>query len=151
MKNIYNRYPHSQSCSCEVCKSFCKRPGWWTPEQTKEIIKVGYYNKIMLEISPELTFGVLSPAFKGCEMNIAINLFKENWCTFYHNGLCDLHNTPYLPLECAFCNHDSKGQGQKCHTDIEQLWKSKENQKIIKEWGEMVGLWERLRRTVSLY
>ena len=30
-------------------------------------------------------------------------------------GLCTLHSTGLLPLECRFCHHSRIGQGIKCH------------------------------------
>jgi hypothetical protein len=41
---------------------------------------------MMLEISPELNFSVLSPVFKGCEGNSALQKFLNNWCTFLENN-----------------------------------------------------------------
>ena len=53
----------------------------------------GYGNRMMLEMAPELTFGVLSPAFKGCEGNFALNEFSKNGCNFFKNSLCELFGT----------------------------------------------------------
>ena len=48
--------------------------GWWTVEQAAEAISTGLAFRMMLEIAPELTFGVLSPAFKGCEAGLRITI-----------------------------------------------------------------------------
>lgn len=101
---------------------------------------------MMLEISPEMNFGVLSPAFKGCEGSIALNIHASNGCNFLKDNLCELHNTGLIPLECSFCHHDRIGLGKKCHADIEKDWKSPKGQALIKEWGKTVGLWEQLRK-----
>lgn len=89
---------------------------------------------MMLEISPDMTFGVLSPAFKGCERNYALQEFAKNGCNFLNNGLCDLHGTGFEPLECLYCHHLRKGLGQKCHEDIEKDWRTPEGQNLVKEW-----------------
>jgi hypothetical protein len=67
---------------------------------------------MMLEVSPELTFGVLSPAFKGGEMNFALQEFSQNKCTFLENDLCGLFNSALSRLECRFCHHTRTGEGK---------------------------------------
>lgn len=94
----------------------------------------------MLEIAPELTFGVLSPAFKGCERSIAADQFAQNKCTFLKNDRCELYGTGYQPLECRFCHHDRRGLGPKCHADLEKDWKTPAGQALVEAWIRQVGL-----------
>lgn len=100
---------------------------------------------MMLEISPELNFGVISPAFKGCEGKLALNIYAGNGCNFYKAGLCELYPTDLTPLECRYCHHDRTGLGIKCHSDIEKEWNSERGKALVKKWGNIVGLWERLK------
>ena len=65
-KTLLEKYPASEPCTCDVCLSYCIRPGWWTVEQATAAFDAGYGDRMMREIAPEFTFGVLSPAFKGC-------------------------------------------------------------------------------------
>ena len=58
------KYPPSEPCSCDVCLAYYARHNWWADEDAIRLIDAGYGNRMMLEIAPELTFGVLSPAFK---------------------------------------------------------------------------------------
>jgi len=142
-KNLAKKYPPSQPCSCDVCLSYCKRPGWWTVEEAARAIDAGYADRMMLEMSPELTFGVLSPAFKGNEGSIALQIFANKGCTFLINDLCALFGTGYQPLECRFCHHSRCGMGKKCHLDIEMDWCSREGQKLVIKWGKTTGFFER--------
>jgi len=112
------------------------RPGWWTVEEAAQAIEAGYGHRMMLELSPEMTIGVLSPAFKGCEGFYALQEYAGNGCNFLNNGLCELHETGHLPLECRFCHHLRKGLGQKCHADIERDWRTPAGQAMIKRWIE---------------
>lgn len=123
-KTWFEKYPPSEPCTCGVCLSYCARPGWWTVEQATHAIEAGFGNRMMLEIAPELTFGVLAPAFKGSERLIATNIFAGNGCTFFKNNLCELFGTAHQPLECRFCHHDRKGLGLRCHSDLEGDWKT---------------------------
>lgn len=91
---------------------------------------------MMLEISPEMTFGVLSPAFKGCEGSYALQEYANNGCNFLKDGLCELHGTGYEPLECLYCHHLRKGLGQECHADIEKDWRTSAGQALVRKWIE---------------
>lgn len=137
-KSLKERYTPSEPCSCDICRSYCIRPGWWTVEEAKQAIKAGYGNRMMLEISPDMTFGVLSPAFRGCERNYALQQYANNGCNFLKNGLCELHGTGFEPLECIFCHHLRKGLGQKCHADIEKDWQTPDGQTLVKNWIKQI-------------
>ena len=133
-KTLSEKYPPSQPCSCVVCRAYCKRPGWWTVEQAARAIKAGYGARMMLELSPDRRFGVLSPAFLGCEGGIALQEYASNGCCFLENGLCELHGTGHEPIECLYCHHLRSGKGQSCHTDLEKDWKTPAGQTLVKTW-----------------
>ena len=141
--NLKHKYQPSEPCSCDICQSYCRRPGWWTVKEAERAIKKGFSNRMMLEVSPERDFGVLSPAFKGNEGHFAYQLFSKNGCTFFRNGLCELFGTGLQPLECLYCHHSREGLGCKCHEDIEKDWKSIQGQKLVVNWGNITGLWQR--------
>jgi len=134
---LQEKYPPSPPCSCEICVGYCARPGWWTVEEAASAIKAGYYSRMMLEVAPEFTFGVLSPAFKGCEINFAVNEFAAAGCTFLVNNLCELYGTGHQPLECCYCHHDRVGTGPQCHADIENEWHTNEGRRLIWHWCDI--------------
>ncbi len=104
----------------------------------------GYGNRMMLEIAPELTFGVLSPAFNGCEKFYATEQFSRNGCTFLKEDRCELYGTSYQPLKCRFCHHERRGLGLKCHADLEKDWETPDGQVLVERWIRQVGLRDRL-------
>ncbi|MHC1771249.1 MAG: hypothetical protein AB9907_05830 [Flexilinea sp.] len=132
--SLIYRFPPSEPCSCEICKAFCRRPGWWSVEEAKKAINAGYGNRMMLEMSPDFSFGVLSPAFRGCEQNFALQEYSRFGCNFLLNGLCELHDTEFAPLECRFCHHSRKGLGLECHAALERDWKTPAGQALVKVW-----------------
>jgi hypothetical protein len=148
-KKLSDKYPPSEPCSCEVCLSFCVRPGWWTVEEAERVIDAGYAGRMMLEMAPELSFGVLSPAFKGCEANFAMNIFAKDGCNFLKDNLCELFGTGLQPLECRFCHHNRSGLGKKCHTEIENAWNSVKGKSLIVKWAKLTGFWERMNNRTS--
>ena len=140
--NLYKKYPPSEPCSCEICLSYCHRPGWWTVEEARKAMEAGYAGRMMFELSPERNFGVLSPAFKGNEGNYALQIFSKNGCTFLNHGLCELFGTGLQPLECRYCHHDRKGMGVQCHHDLEKDWKTEKGKRLIVQWGNRTGFWK---------
>ena len=136
--NIIESFPPSEPCSCEICTKYCQRPGWWTIEEFERVLESQYYHRVMLEVAPELTFSVLSPAFKGCESNFALQDYAKNGCNFFINGLCELFGTNVQPLECRYCHHERAGKGIECHTAIENEWNSHEGKKLVEVWIDKV-------------
>lgn len=133
------KYPPSPPCSCDVCKMYCRRPGWWTVDEAARAIEAGYGKRMMLEMAPDFTFGVLSPAFKGCEVRFAYQEYASAGCTFLVDAKCELHGTGHQPLECRFCHHDRPGMGPGCHAEIEQDWNTQAGRDLIVQWNEIVG------------
>ena len=64
-KTLIKKYPPSEPCTCDVCLAYCARPGWWTVEEAARALDAGYGNRMMLEVAPELTFGVLVSGIQG--------------------------------------------------------------------------------------
>ncbi|MCO1604469.1 hypothetical protein [Desulfosporosinus nitroreducens] len=135
--SLMEEYLPSEPCNCEICKAYCIRPGWWTVEEASIAIDAGYGDRMMLEMSLDLTFGVLSPAYKGCEQNFALQEYSHFGCIFFSNNLCELHDNGFQPLECRFCHHSREGLRQKCHADIEKQWLTPAGQALVAKWITM--------------
>ncbi len=142
-KSLAEKYPPSEPCACEICLAYCMRPGWWTVEEASRAIEAGYGSRMMLEMSPEMSFGVLAPAFKGCEVSFAMELYASRGCTFLKDNRCELHGTGFQPLECRFCHHDRPGQGKQCHADLEKDWHTPGGAALVVRWSKLTGFWQR--------
>ncbi len=146
---LHEKYPPSKPCSCAICTAYCSRPGWWTVDEALKAIHAGYGKRMMLEMSPGFHFGVLSPAFRGCEQNFALQEFSHFGCNFLSGGLCELHGTGLEPLECRFCHHLRRGMGEKCHADIEKDWRTPNGQALVTAWLREYGTRARLVAAVK--
>lgn len=140
--SLNEKFPPSEPCGCDICRGYCKRPGWWTVEEAGRAVEAGLGGRMMLEMSPDFSFGVLSPAFFGCERNFALQEFSGRGCGFLSGGLCELHATGFQPLECRFCHHMRQGLGEKCHRHLERDWKTPAGQALVAAWAKAAGLWE---------
>ncbi len=143
MKTLKQKYPPSEPCSCETCRSYCLRPGWWTVEEAEAAIRAGYAHRMMLELSPDGDLAVLSPAFLGNEVNFALQDFAGNGCSFFREGHCELFGTGHEPLECRFCHHDRTRRGMECHQDLAKDWMTPHAKRVIVRWGNLTGFWEK--------
>ena len=145
-KSLAEKYPPSEPCSCPVCVSYCRRPGWWTVEEAARAIEMGYSSRMMLEMSPDRSFGVLSPAFRGCEVQFAVNEYATRGCTFLKNERCELYGTGLTPLECRFCHHGRLGQGPRCHADIGRDWNTAAGRALVVRWSNLTDFWAKLQK-----
>lgn len=142
---LSEQYPPSPPCDCPVCRDYCLRPGWWTVAEADRAISAGYGSRMMLEMAPDRSFAVLSPAFRGCELDFARDLYSGRGCTFLSDGRCELHGTGHQPLECRFCHHDRPGDGKRCHADIERDWNTPAGRALVVMWSRLTGFWRHLR------
>jgi hypothetical protein len=124
-----------------VCLAFCRRPGWWTVTQAAAALDAGLGARMMLEVAPERSFGVLAPAFYGCEGTFALQRYAGGGCNFLKDNLCELHGTPHHPLECRACHHDRPGLGPQCHADLEREWNTPAGRALVIRWSRQRGLW----------
>jgi hypothetical protein len=147
--SLSRKYPPSEPCGCRVCLSYCQRPGWWTVLEAEKAVGAGLAWRMMLEISPDNRFAVLSPAFRGNENQYALQLYSIQGCTFLKNNLCELYNTGYQPIECRFCHHTRYGSGKNCHRDLERDWNTKYAKRLIIRWGNLTDFWKRQNLTVE--
>lgn len=145
-RSLEEKYPPSEPCSCSICLSYCRRPGWWTVDGARGAIEAGYANRMMLEMSPDRSFGVLSPAFIGCEMDFAASQYAAGGCTFLKDQRCELHGSGWMPLECRFCHHDRPGMGPRCHADIAKDWNSAAGRDLVVRWSNITNFWARMKK-----
>ena len=140
---LAERYPPSEPCACETCVGYCRRPGWWTVAEAARALDSGLGPRMMLEMSPDNTFGVLSPAFKGNEGTFAMQHNAVNGCTFLKDDRCELFGNGLQPLECRHVHHTDPGSGARCHAAIERDWDTAAGRELVVRWSKATGFWER--------
>jgi hypothetical protein len=144
-QTLAEKYPPSAPCGCGACVSYCLRPGWWTVAEATGALDAGLGRRMMLEMSPDGSFAVLSPAFKGCEGNLAASLHASRGCNFLKDGLCELHDTSLQPLECRFCHHERRGRGPACHAELGADWNTPVGRALVVRWSRETGFLMRMQ------
>jgi len=114
-------------CSCEKCKQMCAHSVCIpTPEEARELMRRGYVNRMS-----QYTFmdgeSYLAPSPAGLE---GAHLSHTNMgaCTFFKDGLCELHDKGLKPLEGRLANHDLQWQPIRFH--VISQWRGKAFQSV---------------------
>ena len=93
------------NCKCEKCKSQCHTPCLGTPEDIIKLIDAGYKDRL----SPTLwAVGMLMGLTDKPIKMIQARREDSGWCTFFHNGLCELHDSGLKPTEGRLSHHSIK-------------------------------------------
>lgn len=88
-------------CQCERCKSQCHTPCLGTPEDIEKLIDSGYGNRLAVtEWCVGMVLGLTARPIHMIQAKV-----EDGWCTFYHNGLCELHDKGLKPTEGRLSHH----------------------------------------------
>lgn len=115
------------NCKCNLCKSQCKAPCGGTPEDMFKIIAAGYANRVMYT------------KFDGVQILMPLFDKEKKSCTFFTNGLCELHDSGLKPTVGKLSHHS---------TSLENFNPKKSVMKfVLDEWkvlgnGDIQGLIE---------
>lgn len=131
-------------CSCDKCKTMCHGPCWGTVEDIKRIIEAGLESRLQVDWYEGDDDGedteVLTPALKGREMEYSLSYPRSlRGCTFWNNGLCDLHASGLKPTEGKLAHHSIIGD-KKIHQDIHmavlETWRTDEGRALVALWKD---------------
>lgn len=88
-------------CSCDKCKKQCKVPCLGTPDDILKLIDAGYISKL------RITYWMVGMMLKKipCPIPMVQIMSGEKNCTFFFNGLCQLHHTGLKPTEGKLSHH----------------------------------------------
>lgn len=113
------------ACKCKVCKSQCTTtPGLGTPEDIIKIIAAGFADKLAITVwQAGVNMGVME---KPAEIIAPLIDKNTGACSFYQDGLCELHDLGLKPTECRLSHHSIR----KTNVDA----KKSLSYNVVKEW-----------------
>jgi hypothetical protein len=127
-------------CSCFACQSMCRRPCWGTVEEIKKLIDSGYGDRLMADywVGDITDCNIIGPALKDYEGQKAPFIpTSSKGCTFWKDGLCELHEKGLKPLQARLAHHtQTEDSSQKIHEQIADLWNSDEARALSRVWFE---------------
>lgn len=126
-------------CKCKQCQQQCHQPCLGTPQDILKLIKAGYADRLA---STVWAAGVLMGV-----TDHAIFMFQANkegeWCTFFHDGLCELHDKGLKPTEGRLSHHSAKIDNfvpkKSIGWNVAKEWEDDENYPIVKEICEQLS------------
>lgn len=90
-------------CHCDKCKAMCHTPCLGTPQDILALIDAGYADKLCYT---EWAVGVIL-GFTPDIMAMVQIKEEGDWCVFYHDGLCELHDKGLKPTEGRLASHEA--------------------------------------------
>ena len=120
-------------CRCATCKAQCRTPCLGTPEDILRILKAGYKERL----SPTL-WGV---GLVTGHLQYAIRMVQarqvNGYCTFFRNGLCELHDAGLKPTEGKLSHHTITREnfkfGHSLSWNVAREWLDGRNEAFIDE------------------
>lgn len=118
-------------CSCSVCKQQCHTPCLGTPDDIERIIDAGYADRLALtNWAAGIFLGVI---------NIAIPMIQpvsgKEFCAFFENGLCILHDKDLKPTEGRLSHHtvrkDNFNPTMSIAWSVAKEWLMPENEDVL--------------------
>ena len=119
------------SCACDKCKSMCAHSVCVpTPDEARTLIRLGYADRLgAYKFNPfDDSASVVAPATVGYEGQL-LSKTTLGPCTFYKEGLCELHPLGLKPFEGRIAHHDRPWLAVRA--EVLKTWRGKSFQSVI--------------------
>jgi hypothetical protein len=120
-------------CKCKSCQTQCHAPCLGTPQDILRLIDAGYGDRLT---TTEWAAGVIM----GCTTHIVRMVqarIDGGWCTFFHDGLCELHDLGLKPTEGRLSHHSIKLENwipkKSISWNVARLWEEPSCQHIVEK------------------
>lgn len=113
-------------CKCQKCKQQCKTPCLGTPEDILRLINAGYKERLAIT---HWWVGIARGKLDFPVIMIQARQEENGYCTFYHDGLCELHDLGLKPTEGRLSHHSITKENFKFGKSLS--WN------VAKEWMDM--------------
>lgn len=124
------------SCKCTLCKQQCHQPCLGTPNDILRLINEGYADRL----SPTMWVAGIVMRCTDHKVFMVQAKVENDWCTFYHDGLCELHDKGLKPTEGRLSHHsisiDNWTPRKSISWNVAKEWEDMDNIDII---GEIIA------------
>lgn len=120
-------------CKCRLCKEQCHQPCLGTPQDILRIIDAGFADKLAPTMwAAGLLMGVTDRVVPMIQASTV-----GDWCVFYHDGLCELHDKELKPTEGRLSHHsiriDNFKPGKSLAWNVAKEWLDPDNGEVLEE------------------
>jgi len=94
------------NCKCQLCKRQCVHPCLGTPDDMIRILEAGYQDRVMFI----RWTGALDMGVHNSDIPMITSLLDpvKKSCTFFTDGLCELHAQGLKPTEGKLSHHSTE-------------------------------------------
>lgn len=121
------------SCRCKKCQSQCLTPCLATPHDIRRLIEAGYKDRLEVTVC---NYGPIR-LYIGQDIRMVQAKMSESGCTFFHDGLCELHDLGLKPTEGRLSHHSITlsewSPRRSIAINVAKEWLEPENREIIEE------------------
>lgn len=121
-------------CKCQKCKQQCKTPCLGTPEDILRLINAGYKERLAIT---HWWVGIARGKLDFPVIMIQARQEENGYCTFYHDGLCELHDLGLKPTEGRLSHHSITKEnfkfGKSLSWNVAKEWMDMRNGDIVEE------------------
>jgi len=121
-------------CKCQKCKQQCKTPCLGTPEDILRLIKAGYKERLAIT---HWWVGIARGKLDFPVIMIQARQEDNGYCTFFHDGLCELHDLGLKPTEGRLSHHSITKEnfkfGKSLSWNVAKEWMDMRNGEIVEE------------------
>lgn len=120
-------------CKCRECKKQCATPCLGTPEDILRLLRAGYRDRLApTEWCVGMMFGRIPYAISMVQA-----IQTQDGCTFFHNGLCELHTLGLKPTEGRLSYHtitkENVNFSRLLSWNVAKEWTNKKNAAVMNE------------------
>lgn len=121
-------------CKCQKCKQQCKTPCLGTPEDILRLIKAGYKERLAIT---HWWVGIARGKLDFPVIMIQARQEENGYCTFFRDGLCELHDLGLKPTEGRLSHHSITKEnfkfGKSLSWNVAKEWMDMRNGEIVEE------------------
>ena len=121
-------------CKCQKCKQQCKTPCLGTPEDILRLIKAGYKERLAIT---HWWVGIARGKLDFPVIMIQARQEENGYCTFFHDGLCELHDLGLKHTEGRLSHHSITKEnfkfGKSLSWNVAKEWMDMRNGEIVEE------------------
>lgn len=127
-------------CKCHLCQEQCRTPCLGTPEDIERLIDAGYADRL----KPTIWAAGIVMGITNYPIPMIQAIAGHEYCTFFHEGLCELHNKGLKPTEGRLSHHTIRADNFKASKNlswnIAKEWISEENYETIERIIRKIAL-----------
>lgn len=129
-------------CKCKLCQEQCHQPCLGTPQDILGLIDAGYADRLT---PTAWVAGMVMGVCPAPVPMVQARLEEDGWCTFFKDGLCELHDKGLKPTEGRLSHHtiraDNWSPKRSISWHVAREWLLPDNgAEIVEICNKMTGL-----------